>query len=120
MIRITEIEYVNLIDGLEDSKNELSLNEIGRLKDRFSSIFKGGRVGFSFKLEFENSILLNFNEQTIEIDKFDSLYTIALITSDNYMDVYYTAKNITDIVHNLENLTKTVSQRQRKKYERDY
>lgn len=105
MKRISEIEYIELIEKLDSEKSTFQFGVVDRLKDKMRHVLKHSNIPLSFKREFDNTLLLNFGTRSIEIDKFQSLYCVSVISGKNREDLFYTFKNINMILENLQNLT---------------
>jgi hypothetical protein len=111
MKRISELEYIDLIDELDSEKKTLTGGEAERIRDKMSNITYYTRKVISFKKEFDNNYLINFDGNSIEIDKFNSLYTVSVLRGKKKSiigleDKFYTFKNLNQIIDNLEHLTK--------------
>ena len=109
MKRISELEYIDLIDELDSEKKTLTGGEAERIREKMSNIKHYTRKVISFKKEFDNNYLLNFDENSVEIDKFNSLYTVSVLRGKKKSitgleDRFYTFKNFNQIIDNLEYL----------------
>lgn len=101
---ITEIEYVDLIDDNENSKTKFSANQVNKLKECFNSLMNEYSVKKNlFKVETNNSLIMNINKDSIEVDKFKSSFLVAINTS-NYA-FHYKFKTFKSIVESLNDLT---------------
>ena len=101
---ITETEYIDLIDENESSKTDFSTIQTNKLKDTFISLMKNHDVKkYLLKIETPNSILMDINKDSIEIDKFKSLFLVAINTTK--YSFHYKFKTFKSIVENLNDLT---------------